>query len=381
MNRRRFISLSALSLAGMCASARAARAPYSPLSPLLARESRRDRAYSVVVLGDTHFDTEPASVYHSHYDEKVEWLNRVQRAEFKRNGEMWRERCPRLVDRAVRLVDKDTRFVYQAGDLIQGDCGNGEVHRRMLDDVMNYFKGKFHGLPFVTVEGNHDIRGVDARETYHSYMPHRMSEELGQDIRKTTFSFWVGRDVYIVIDFEDPDDDELERLLSESTHARYTFVLVHGALFPMDANDCRWIFHGWEDRTERRRHFRRLFAQREAICLCGHTHTTEFYDWRGDGGRITQVTVNSVFANEENGRYTVDAEGPERYGSLRKRNDKGDGKFKDETALFDEYRQGLKAWTHSYAAGSYKLNVSDKHVTLDFYAGCSEAVSHTFVLR
>ena len=46
--------------------------------------------YSVILLGDTHFDTEPASVYHADYNEPVAWLNRVQRAEFARNGEMWR---------------------------------------------------------------------------------------------------------------------------------------------------------------------------------------------------------------------------------------------------------------------------------------------------
>ena len=57
---------------------------------------QKDEAYSIVILGDTHYDTEPDSVYHSHYNEPVEWLNRVQRAEFARNGEMWRERCPTL---------------------------------------------------------------------------------------------------------------------------------------------------------------------------------------------------------------------------------------------------------------------------------------------
>ena len=53
--------------------------------------TRRDPGdYSVVLLGDTHYDTHPASVYHSHYDNdrKSEWLWRVQRAEFMRNGDM-----------------------------------------------------------------------------------------------------------------------------------------------------------------------------------------------------------------------------------------------------------------------------------------------------
>lgn len=375
MDRRRFLSVFGLSLLGVAFA--------DKCSPLMAR-TRKSEDYSIVILGDTHFDTEPASVYHSNYNEPVEWLNRVQRAEFARNGEMWRERCPRMVKRATRLVTKDTRMVFQMGDLIQGDCGKGEIHQKMLDDVMNYFKGEFHGLPFITVEGNHDIRGVDAEGIYHSYMPERMSRELGKEITKTTFSFNIGPDVFIVIDFDHPDDAEIDRLLDESEGARYTFVIVHGALFPMDDPDCRWIFHGWDNEkdTAARRHFRRRFAERNVICLCGHTHTTEFYDWYGEGGRITQMTLNSVWANDNLGEYVVNAEGPEHYGELRKSQKKDDGSTaKNEDALFDEYRSGLKAWSHSFAAGSYRMNISRKGVTIDFYAGDSETISHRFVLR
>ena len=152
MKRRAFLTISATSLAGLAFGNR-----LSSLS-----ESNLEKKYSIVLLGDTHFDTEPASVYHADYNEPVEWLNRVQRAEFARNGEMWRERCPLLLKRAAQLIGTDTKMVFQLGDLIQGDCGNPKVHKKMLDDVMNRFKSELHGLPFVTVTGNHDIRaGTD----------------------------------------------------------------------------------------------------------------------------------------------------------------------------------------------------------------------------
>lgn len=147
-------------------------------------------------------------MYHADYNEPVEWLNRVQRAEFARNGEMWRERCPLLLKR--RLNDW---FGYQngisigLGDLIQGDCGNPEIHKKMLEDVMNRFKSELHGLPFVTVTGNHDIRGTNAKEAYHaSYMPERMSEELGKSITHTNFFSRSAMMQDIVLDFNDPDD-------------------------------------------------------------------------------------------------------------------------------------------------------------------------------
>ena len=372
MDRREFLSTAAAGIVGA-----------GLLGAGLTGCAGKDRKYSVVILGDTHFDTEPADVYHSNYNEPVEWLNRVQRAEFARNGEMWRERCPRLVSRAAELVGPDTKMVFQMGDLIQGDCGSGVVHRKMLDDVMNRFKDDFGGLPFITVVGNHDIRGVDAEQAYKDYMPARMSRELGKPVSKTTFSFNIGDDVYIVADFNTPDDEEMEKLLKDSEGARHTFVIVHGPLFPYDSSSCRWFYHGSVRDTEIRRHFRREFARRNVIGLCGHTHRTEFFDWVGDGGRITQLTMNSVWTtNEKTGIYEIDSEGAAKYGTLRIGTKNDDGTpVADETALFDEYRDGLRAYSRSRAAGSYKLTVTPKNVAIDFYAGASQELSERFVLR
>ena len=174
----------------------------------------------------------------------------MQRAEFARNGEMWRDRCPRLLDRCAGLVDKNTKMAFQMGDLIQGDCGKGEVHQKMLNDVMDAFKQKFNGIPFVTVVGNHDIRGVDAEKVYHEYMPKRMSQELGKDIEKTTFYFTIGPDAFLVLDFNSPDDAEIEKMLEETKDARHTFIITHGPVFPMDGSSCRWFFHGGKNDTE-----------------------------------------------------------------------------------------------------------------------------------
>ena len=378
MDRRKFLAVSAAGIAAVAVE------PVVPVAQ--ARKPRRsdksEGEYSMVILGDTHFDTEPASVYHSDYNEPVEWLNRVQRAEFKRNGEMWRDRCHRLLKRAAGLVSPDTRMVLQMGDLIQGDCGNPEVHKKMLDDVMNNFKAALGGLPFVTVAGNHDIRGTKALEAYHEYMPSRMSQELGKKITGTNFCFSVGPDAYIVCDFEKPDPEGIERLLKETEGARYTFVITHGPVFPYDGSSCRWFLFGNEKRTEQRRHFRRLFAGRDVIVLCGHTHRVELADWFGDGGRITQMTMNSVWSGEDLAGLRVDASGPAMYGEVRKgsRNDDG-SPLKDESALFEEYRPGLKRYLHAFGAGSFKMNVSSHGVVVDFYGGDSQDVTESFVIR
>lgn len=352
------------------------------LSPVFARGKGKD-SYSIVILGDTHFDTEPESVYHSDYLEPNQRLNKIQRDEFARNGKMWRELCPRLVKRAHDLITPDTQMVFQMGGLIQGDCGNPSVHRRFLDDTINYFKHQLGDLPFVTVTGNHDVRGTKAEAVYHEYMPGRMSKELGRNIYKTTFGFTIGKDAFLFVDFNRPDDAELERLLRDTQGARYTFVVVHSPIVPYDGGFPRWFFHGSGNKkeTEARRHFRRLFAQRDVVVLCGHTHKTEFFDWYGDGGRITQMTMNSVWTREDMRNYTIVSQGAEAYGEKCRKNMASEANYKELMALFDEYRDGLRQYSVSPAAGVYKLNVSPAGVSVDFYGGDSETVTHTFVLR
>lgn len=339
MDRRQFMQLSAAGLLGLTVGGQIS---------LEAKRMRKNGDYSIVILGDTHFDTEPVDVYHSNYNEPVEWLNCVQREEFRRNGER-------------------------------------EVHQKTLSDVMNHFKGVLGGLPFVTVCGNHDIRGTDAEKTYHDYMPKRMSEELGAPVEKTTFSFKIGDDAFIFIDFNSPDDEAIEQCLKDTEGARYTFIVSHGPVFPIDGDSVRWFFHGGasEKHTEKRRYFRRKFAERNAIVLCGHTHYTEHYDWYGDGGRITQMTMSSVLTDESLKNYELYDDGPQAFGSRNKQAGmRPDGsKVKDESALFDEYREGLRIYNRSKAQGSYKLNISKDRVSVDFHGGDSKEVSKTFILR
>jgi len=352
------------------------------------QEKKKDKEseYNVVILGDTHFDAEPVELYHTGYTDPNPKREANHRKEIARNIAMWKDRCPRMLKRAGCLVDENTKMSFQMGDLIQGDTGNYESHVKMLDDVVNYMKEALGPLPFITVAGNHDLRGTDdsvATKAYEDYMPKRMSEELGKQVTKTTFGFSIGPDAFIVIDFSHLDDAEVEKLLDESRGARYTFILVHGPMFPYDSTKYHdWFYHGRNATPEVRRHFRELFAKRQAIVLCGHSHTTELVDWKGDGGRITQMIMNSVWAKDELANYEVVESTPEEYGSKRLAAvaDKPETYAKDK-ALFDEYRSGIERYSMSYAAGSYRLKVSDEGVSVDFYAGDSTRVTKTFVLR
>ena len=373
MNRREFLTLSAAGVANMALLSRLAAKTPTPNS--LAE-------YNIVALGDTHFDTEPADVYHSKYIDLNESSNLRHRAEFVRNGEMWRRRCPALLKRAGKLTDEKTRFVLQMGDLVQGDCGDPAVHERMLTDAVSLMKKRVCGrLPFVSVVGNHDIRGTEAKECYHRLMPPIMSRELGTQVTDTSFSFSVGDDVFIVIDFNDPDAALFDRMLDESEGARHTFIVSHGTLFPAVNNYPRWYLYGGQKKAAEpllHEHFVERFARRNAIFLCGHTHLTEFLDWRGHGGRITQFTMNSVWAKEEFGTYTALREGADKYGLLST----SEKAIKAGTPeLYAPFQPGVRQYSVSQAAGSYKLSISSTGVTADLHAGSSKHTSQRFVIR
>ena len=372
MDRRDFFKYSAGAALGISLLGRSAR--------LLAGNSKTDK-YSVVILGDTHYDAPDPEYYHAGYTDPNPKREANHRKEFVRNADMWASRCPSLVQRAACLVEDDTRFVLQLGDLVQGDTATAEIHKRFLDDTLGLLKAQLApDRPLVTVAGNHDLRGNDdavITQAYHEYMTARMSKELGLDIQDTNFLFNAGPDAYIVINFGNTSPEKIQDLFDRSRGARHTFVVVHSPVFPYDSTSYYWwiLFGNRQDsRADERRWVRSLLASRNAIVLCGHTHKTELLDWEGDGGRITQMTMSSVWAKESQGTYTVKASGADGYGSLMEPTEAS-------TALLNEYRPGIRRYSYANAAGSYKLFVGDKDVHVDFYAGNSPCLSERFKLR
>ena len=377
MDRRDFIKYSTGAMVGMSL--------LGPSPELFARSGKKDK-YNVIILGDTHYDAVDPEKYHAGYHLENAPREANHRKEFVRNGKMWSGRCPEMVKRAACLVDDDTRFVLQMGDLIQGDTADAAAHTRFLDDAMNLFKRDLApDLPFVTVAGNHDVRGNDdavCSRAYADYMPVRLSKELGQPITDTSFLLRSGQDAYIVLFYPAPDLGVVENLLQQAEGARHIFLVVHTPVFPIEsAKSWWWFVYGdkKDARAEDRRAFRRMLATRNAIVLCGHTHKTELYDWYGDGGRITQMTMSSVWTKEAQGRYNELISKPEGFGSLVGKKDPS-AMTPAIAALFDEYRPGLRRFSWADAAGSYKLCVDDG-VQVDFFAGSSARRSCRFKLR
>ena len=349
--------------------------------------SKKGCSYSVSLLGDTHFDSTDTKKYHAEYlTDTTEIRYKLHLKEHVRNADMWADRMPRLLKASAACVRPDTAFTLQLGDLVQGDCGNPAIHKQMLRDMVVLVKNTYGNLPFVTVVGNHDIRGTGALEIYDKTMPRVMAHQLKVPVEQTTFAFRQGPDAYIVVDFNAPRPDVglLKRLLAESADARYVFVVTHGPAIPSCAG--RWFLLGGPEYDEARREIRSLMAARNAIVLAGHTHCLEYYHCVFPEGRITQLVVNSVWTKEDAAKIVVRDEGAAAYGTRATETKKRHGRTvpeKDREGLLklaDEYRPFVKDYLFANAAGHCRLEVSDAGVEAQFFGGDAQTPSRTFVL-
>lgn len=345
--------------------------------------------YSVSVLGDMHYDAFPSTKFHSTAIAK--WgpkkLHPARLKEFKRNAMMWQDLCKRILAASSKCVRSDAAFALQLGDLVQGDCESDALHRQMLAEATGLLEKAYPQLPIVSLCGNHDIREGDddkgAAKAYAEFMlpfdSRQLRPFLSGGVSATTFGFRKGPDLWIVLDFNYGSRDVgiVRKLLAENPDVRYTFVTTHGPVLPMDLWRCRWFYLGKAKDDALRREMRALFAKRNAIVLAGHVHTLELKDWYGDGGRITEMVLNTC-AGTSNGTYhpaipQVKADKPEEFG-------RGDAK-PDLKALYDEYRPGLRRYFLARAVGHHILHVADEGVTLDYFGHDSMTPTQSFTIR
>ena len=260
MNRRQFVKA-----AGMAAGA-AYVAGCETTFPGLENMEGPD-SYSVSILGDTHFDAEPESVYHSHYDESNKWA-KIQHEEFRRNGEMWRARCRELLASSARLAhEQETLFVLQLGDIIQGDCDDVPTHKKMLDDCIKMLRAPYPAdLPFLTVVGNHDFRGKGAKEAYFQFAEPFMSREIGKAVKYPAFSFRQGKDLWVLCNFEMKDLNPIADLIDADPAARRVFLVTHGPFTTFDTGGSyRWRLGGRKDCEASRPRLYETLSRRHAI--------------------------------------------------------------------------------------------------------------------
>lgn len=347
------------------------------------------RAYSVSILGDTHFDAEPRNVYHAFWTPRSESDRRDRENEFARNTAMWSSRLPRLIAAAAQTCRADTAFLLHMGDLIQGDCNNDDRQMKMLQDAAAACTRGFPDIPFLPVPGNHDLRngGTKAFDLFFEKLAEKAPKFCTSS---TSTAFWQGPDAYILLDFMRPDVDLINRLLDKTEGARYTFIVVHSPIAASDTWGPYWFLLGKPKDTNARRALFARLLRRQAIVLCGHLHVTQIRRWRVGTDELVEFCANSVWRQQEDVPKQT-AFTPADYGSYSRQHPTPMGEDHDGchqtrtqaeiTALLDEYKQGLVDYRQYRAAGHYLMNVSDTGVEVDFYACDSKTPTQTFTLK
>lgn len=347
-------------------------------------------AYNVAVLGDTHYDAEPESVYHSHYDES-NVHSKIQHAEFKRNGAMWRERCPKLLAASAVLARQNkTDFILQLGDIIQGDCDHVPTHQKMLDDCIKMLKKPYPGdMPFLTVVGNHDFRGKGARKAYFDFAYPFMTAEIekltGEKLKKPLnypiLSFRKGPDLWILCDFEKANLNKICDIIDKDLAARHVFIVTHGP-FTTYANTktYRWRLGGGTRALKSRQRLFDTLSKRRGIVLSGHTHSTTYYRFENSLGSFCEFTGNSVWTEKSPVDAIPKNSTPEEYTPaerfLKRIRNKDD--YYSEINFF---KPSLKEYYETRAAGHYRLKVTENSVEMEFYPCDASEPGRVFKLK
>ena len=334
-------------------------------------EASPNADYSVLVLGDLHFD---GMEYHA---TPATTSNRAK--ERKRNCGMWEKATPELLTLAAKHADKNVPFVVQVGDFTQGDCDTFELHEKMIADGFAKVKSFFPEHKLLPVRGNHDVRMLknnSGTPTVKAYFP-RIAKELGVEKITGTYSVRHGKDLYIFFDGFVSKKQllvELKKAFAENSDARHTFFITHLPVLNCATGNPAWLVPSFKA-------VRDLLLERNAIIITAHTHVPSLLQVERNGKKLTQVVVSTVGSNwKPEAKMEVHLSGYDNYlkqiGEKKLSSAKLKPSFDDmktyTVPLFEIYRNGT---------GFCMLKIAGDNVTIEFYTNASGKPSMVKVLR
>lgn len=270
-------------------------------------------SYNIVMLGDIHYDRTDLhdhDVYKNfnpdvplaqgvlNKDGLFSWRSQTlwvikNRGEDLRtvpkNVKMWQKDIPQLLDNAAAAArENNALYLFQLGDMVQGDAGTYALHRKMLSGGLNSMTSRFN-CPVLVAIGNHDTRGPGGQKAWKEIIISHYDKTVKNITRKdSNFYFKHKGDIYYFHDLLYPAPDMLEKAIS--IPSRYFFFISHVPVVPAEES---WIKNILSDDTER---LVNLLLKRNAIVLSGHTHgiTVSRYQPEKYGNSITQFVINST---------------------------------------------------------------------------------------
>jgi hypothetical protein len=328
--------------------------------------TKRDLAssYDILLLGDLHYDDKECR-------QDIEHLPDNRKKELERNLSLWQKESgpiPAMLLEAGGLTKKTT-FGVQLGDIIQGDCGAGKLHKKSLTSVLEMLK--CHLQPnskdwhLFAIKGNHDIRGKGATQAFNSVMLPYLEDQFGQKCPvkwRADFILMHKGDLYVFFDSINADLRFAENALKEHTDARHVFFLTHLPVLPASTGSKPfWVV--FEKNAKYRRRLLDALASRNAIVLTAHIHATTLLNYASEKGTVTQFSSFSMPSKWEGTRKFSVSDGMTQ---LKMAMDKAGQENPD---LLKDFRNNLSNYKVFSPKASYNvLHVTPTEVNVERYA-------------
>ena len=348
-----------------------------------------EKEYNIVLLGDIHYDKmefhqmPPPNVKISWdkgvCDKNGVYLHRLGTKwmtdscyttayNHPKNVRMWKEDVPSIIERAAACgAENNALYAFQLGDVIHGDCGKLELHKKNLQEALDFMTVRFKS-PVLIACGNHDPRGPFGQQAWNEVMlPHFDRAAKNIQRKGTNFYITIGKDIYYFHDAMNPDFDFLQEALQKNKNARYTFFVSHVPLIAMAKN------HINEGIGENIGRLLEMLEKRNAIVLSGHTHWISLTQYRNNGHRIDQFIVNSTVRWPKIDPFFDPAK------NLSRNNFSKD--HGGRVAIWNKHFEGKTVSPlNSRGSGHGLLRVSDAGVYVDYYNFKQDKV-YTYQLR
>ena len=292
LSRRQFISTSAAA-AGIV------------LAPSWARAADRPaKRFSFVLLGDLHYDKL------EHHD--MAWVNKEKPNDVRQienYSRITREVSPVLFQtvRATiaelnRSPDTKVAFVLQAGDLVEGLCGNEELSVRQNTESLAFVHEAKLGAPFLFTKGNHDVTGPGSvpafGSVFHPFLTAqtRAVNAASAEVKSGSYVVDCGDTQFAFFDaYDSAKSLEWFEAVAAKRTAEHFFVVVHPPVVPYGARSTWHVFaHAREN--ARREKFLTLLGDQHALVLGGHIHKYNTLSRRTGKGRFAQLALSSVLS-------------------------------------------------------------------------------------
>jgi len=250
-------------------------------------------------------------------------------------------------------------FLIQCGDLIDGATVGCEAHKKELASALELLKNHIK-IKIYHVNGNHDAYGEGGQQAFEEVLMPAFAESAGKKLAYANYTFWRGRDVFIVLDWRGRSDWKgflKKTLASLKEKPRYLFVAIHT---PFISN---WNVVPSAEALE-------LLLPYDAIVISGHVHGGMIAVYERDGHAVTQLTVTTRLPARSEGKIVC----APRKSSLEKFKETAAAREKkpERKEVLEKLLENVTEYTGVSGCGYLKIDVSDSGVTA-FYQGTNLA--------